>query len=87
MARSIVGAVRIEGGTLVQRLGPAIEKARSHPSPFLINSFGLFPQPRPAVLNLLRLDDHFKNLSLGRGLPVKIVPWKIAKIGLFELYQ
>jgi len=36
----------------------------------------------PVVLSLLRLD-HLKILSLSRGPPLKIVPWKIAKIGLF----
>ena len=36
-----------------------------------------------AVLNLLRLEDHLQTLPLGRGPPLKIVPWKIAKIGLF----
>jgi len=37
----------------------------------------------PPVLNLLRLEDHLQILSLGRGPPLIIVPWKIAKIGLF----
>jgi len=35
-----------------------------------------------AVLILLKLEDHLKNLSLSCGPPMKIVPWKIAKIGL-----
>jgi len=35
-----------------------------------------------AVLNLLRLENHLQILSLGCGPPLKIVPWKIAKIGL-----
>ena len=38
---------------------------------------------RPAVLNLLRLEDHLHVLALGRRPPLKIVPWKIAKIGMF----
>ena len=38
---------------------------------------------RPAVLNLSRFEDHLQMLSLGRGAPMKIVPPKIAKIGLF----
>ena len=37
----------------------------------------------PVILNLLGLGDHLQILSLGRGPPVKIVPWKIAKISLF----
>ena len=38
---------------------------------------------KPAVLNRLRLEDHLEMLSPGRGLPLKIVPWKIVNIGLF----
>src|SRR6218665_3676988 len=38
---------------------------------------------RTAVLNLLRFADHLQIFSLGRGPPLTIVPWKIAKIGLF----
>src|SRR6218665_2575096 len=37
----------------------------------------------PAVLNLMRLLDNLQILSLGRGPPLKIVAWKIAKICLF----
>jgi len=37
----------------------------------------------PAVLNLLRLEDLLQILSLGREPPLKVVPLKIAKIGLF----
>jgi len=34
----------------------------------------------PAVLKLLRLEDHLQILSLGRGPPLKIMPWIIAKL-------
>jgi len=39
-----------------------------------------------AVLNLLRLDDHLQILSLGRGPPLKIVPWKIEIIVCLCVY-
>lgn len=35
-----------------------------------------------AVLNPLTLEDHLQILSVSRGPNLKIVPWKIAKIGL-----
>ena len=35
-----------------------------------------------AILNLLRLEEHLQILSPGCGSPLKIVPWKIDKIGL-----
>jgi len=38
---------------------------------------------RAMVLNFLRLKDHLQILSLGRRPPLKILPGKIAKIGLF----
>ena len=42
-----------------------------------------FDVPSAAVPNLFRLEDHLHILSPGHRQPLKIVPWKIAKIGLF----
>ena len=38
---------------------------------------------RSAVVSSFRHEDHLKILSLGLLPPLKIVPWKIAKIGRF----
>src|SRR6218665_1966121 len=42
---------------------------------------------RAVVLNLLRLEDHLHILYLGRGPPLKIVSWKIAKLVCLCFYN